>query len=281
MRINNEKCPFCGQQIDWNRLLAESSLYQQTLETEDIYYPQLCCEELEADFMENNDVWSSDTWERCAYASEKNDRVRSVIEDNHNLNHVDFCLTTRLLNKPGDQKMAKEFINKYHRHNQAPVGWLYGIACDNGPTLIGIAWVGRPIARLLARNNDTVEVNRLCVRTDIPPQLVWNACSQLYGAAAREAEQRGYQKIITYTLESEVGTSLKAVQWVPVAKSKGGQTWNRPGRKRIQKAPTIPKIRWEKILSPHIESSEDNVVGLLQTLVINNNQDEVCDQVVD
>ena len=55
-----------------------------------------------------------------------------------------------------------------------------------------------------------VEVNRLCLTTAIAPELAWNGCSQLYGWAAREARKRGFEKIITYTLESESGVSLKA-----------------------------------------------------------------------
>jgi hypothetical protein len=38
--------------------------------------------------------------------------------------------------------------------------------------------------------------------------LCWNACSVLYGAAAREAKRRSFQKIITYVFASDVDTSL-------------------------------------------------------------------------
>ena len=49
-----------------------------------------------------------------------------------------------------------------------------------------------------------------------------NVCSFLYSRAARIAKEMGYAKIITYILESEPGTSLKAAGWVLEADGVGG-----------------------------------------------------------
>jgi hypothetical protein len=141
---------------------------------------------------------------------------------------------------------ARAFVNEHHAHNKAPVSWRYGAGIWNGDALLGVVMCGRPVARMLDANA-IVEVNRVCVRRDMPAPLRWNACSMLYGWAAREAKKRGFAKIITYTLVSESAVSLKAVGWKPAARTKGG-SWNRPGRARVDSAPTVPKIRWEREL---------------------------------
>lgn len=141
---------------------------------------------------------------------------------------------------------AKAFVREHHEHNDPPAGWKWGHALYNGSDVIAVAMVGRPVSKALD-DGTRVEVNRVCVRRDIDPELAWNACSMLYGAAAREAKARGFQTILTYTLESEAGTTLKAAGWTPVATTKGG-SWNRPSRPREDKAPTCKKIRWEREL---------------------------------
>ena len=61
---------------------------------------------------------------------------------------------------------------------------------------MGVAICGRPVARRLD-DGYTLEVNRLC--TDGTP----NACSILYAAAYRAARAMGYNKVITYILDTE------------------------------------------------------------------------------
>ncbi len=51
-----------------------------------------------------------------------------------------------------------------------------------------------------------------------------NVCSFLYGAAARAAAAMGYNRIITYTLDSENGASLRASGWICQGKA-GGLRW--------------------------------------------------------
>lgn len=147
---------------------------------------------------------------------------------------------------------ARMFVARLHRHNKPPLGGLWAHGAAVGAKLVGVAIVGRPIARML---NDgwTVEVTRLC--TD----GTRNACSQLYSAAARVAREKGYRKIITYTLATEPGTSLRAAGWTLAAEVTGAATWSRPSRERLQQdmfgdhqRPQGDKLRWEKTLSPNI-----------------------------
>ena len=132
------------------------------------------------------------------------------------------------------------FVNKVHRHHPAPQGGLFAIAVSEGEEVVGVAIVGRPVAR----HSDaswTVEITRVAVMEGYP-----NACSMLYGACWRAARAMGYKKAITYTLDTEKGTSVKAAGWKCVGQTKG-RSWNVPSRPRIDKHPLQMKFRWEKV----------------------------------
>ena len=131
------------------------------------------------------------------------------------------------------------FIDKHHRHHLPPQGWKWGIAANDGEKVVGVVTVGRPVSRHMD-NGWTLEVTRLC--TD----GTRNACSMLYSAAWRAAKALGYRRLITYILESESGTSLKASGWKELRKTSGG-SWNCKGRPRVQKAPTCQKTLWEAV----------------------------------
>lgn len=105
--------------------------------------------------------------------------------------------------------------------------------------LYGVAIVG-PFARRLDDGN-ALKVTRLA--TDGQP----NACSFLYGAAWRTARALGFKRLITYTLCSESGSSLRA--WQPVCKTKGG-SWDRPVPRRTDQHPRGPKMRWQVAQPP-------------------------------
>ena len=143
----------------------------------------------------------------------------------------------RLRVTPISVQEAKQFVSEHHRHHIAPLSGLFAVACSEGDTVRGVAIVGRPVARNL-QDGYTAEVTRVC--TD----GTRNACSMLYGACWRAARALGYQRLITYTLQSEPGTSLHAAGWRSVGETSGG-SWSRPGRPRVDKHPTIPKVRWE------------------------------------
>lgn len=142
--------------------------------------------------------------------------------------------------KPIERKAANAFVDALHRHHSHTVGDKCRVACYDGDKLVGVAQLGRPVARALD-DGATIEVLRLC--TDGTA----NACSFLYGRAARIARELGYKKVITYILCSESGASLKASGWHKEADTQGG-SWDCPSRPRVTKAPTVPKQRWAKNL---------------------------------
>ncbi|QDP64123.1 MAG: putative adenine modification enzyme [Prokaryotic dsDNA virus sp.] len=143
--------------------------------------------------------------------------------------------------RPITYRAACDFIERLHRHHKPPQGHKFSVGLDGGAGLIGVAVIGRPVARG-ADDGFTAEVTRLC--TDGSP----NACSALYGAAARAAKAMGYRRIITYTLESETGASLRASGWRRDG-SVNGRSWSCPSRPREDKHPTVPKTRWVRDLA--------------------------------
>lgn len=132
---------------------------------------------------------------------------------------------------------ANEFVRQNHRHHQPVVGHKFSIGVVNGEKVVGVAIVGRPVSRRLD-NGLTLEVTR--VATDGTK----NACSILYGACRRAAFALGYRRLVTYTLASESGASLRAAGWKIMAESPGG-SWSVPSRPRVDKHPLQAKIRWE------------------------------------
>lgn len=143
--------------------------------------------------------------------------------------------------RPISFRPAVEFVKQYHRHHGATSGNKFSIACYDGDKLCGVSICCRPVSRHLD-DGMTLEVARLC--TD----GTRNACSMLYGASARVGKAMGYKKIITYILESESGTSLKASGWICEDDHCGGVSWNVPSRPREDKAPLCFKQRWVKKL---------------------------------
>lgn len=139
--------------------------------------------------------------------------------------------------RPISVKRAARFVTEHHRHHDAPQGAKFALAAWHSGALVGVAMVGRPVSRVLD-NGLTAEVIR--VATD----GTRNACSFLYGASKRAAQAMGYRKVLTYTLETEGGASLRAVGWNRVGVA-GGGTWTRASRPRVDHHPTQEKIRWE------------------------------------
>ena len=145
---------------------------------------------------------------------------------------------------PVQQKEAKEFVANFHRHNKPPAGSVFCVGASDGERLIGVAIVGRPVARRFD-DGRTLEVTRCCVVDDAPK----GACSFLYARCWRAAKALGWQKLITYTLQSESGASLRGAGWRVVAELPGstGKGWTiRPGRE-WQSVTGQAKFRWEAI----------------------------------
>ena len=132
---------------------------------------------------------------------------------------------------------ANDFVAKHHRHHKAVVGHKFSLGAMLDGELVGVVIVGRPVSRMRDDGN-TLEVTRLCTNG------AKNACSFLYGAAARAAFALGYGRIGTYILVSEDGASLRASGWRLIGE-RGGGSWSVPSRPRTDKHPTERKLLFE------------------------------------
>lgn len=148
--------------------------------------------------------------------------------------------------------VARVGVARLHRHLSPPPGALaaFEVLCDRWP--VGWALVGRPASRVL-QEQGWVEVTR-CAHDGTP-----NAGSALYGACARWARTeaaarlggiRGHDAlpVITYTLPSESGASLRGAGWVVIGATdpKRSPTWSgRPSRTRQRgRLDGIRKPKW-------------------------------------
>ena len=112
---------------------------------------------------------------------------------------------------------ANAFVLAHHRHSGQVRGCKFCVAVvDDLDAVHGVAIVGRPVARRLDDG--------------------------------KTAELMGYQKIITYTLATENGASLRASGWQCAPGLRGGGNWNVPGRPRADSRNTGPKRLYYKEL---------------------------------
>lgn len=136
---------------------------------------------------------------------------------------------------------ANELISAWHRHHKPAQGHRFSIGSLDGVDIIGAAIIGRPVGRKTDQYL-IAEVTRLVTNGHK------NACSFLYAAAARIAREMGFQKIQTFILKEEPGTSLEAAGWTfeGLTDSAPHKWHSREGRRSDQ--PNEPKQRWGKFL---------------------------------
>lgn len=152
--------------------------------------------------------------------------------------------------RPITLRAARRFVGEHHRHNGPPIGWRFGVGVEDDGELVGVAIASNPRARALD-DGTTLEVVRTC--TD----GTRNANSMLYGAIARAAGALGYRRIVTYTVEGESGSSLRAVGFAPVEHLAPRDGWTYTGQGRYthdlfgepRHAQGLARIRWERTLA--------------------------------
>ena len=195
-------CPYCSleQEIDLHEVWDGREFMVRT-----------CCEQSEEEVrwgLAHDPDWARTLLQHLGIETICGERLRRVADDGLGALILDWQLRLDRI----AFRDARRFIDQHHEHLPAPTGWRYGQGIWNGPDLLGVVTVGQPLARAFDPQQ-AVEVTRLCVRRDRPDALRWNACSQLYGWAAREAQLRGFRRIITYTRQDEAGATLRAVGW--------------------------------------------------------------------
>lgn len=149
---------------------------------------------------------------------------------------------------PISLRKANDFIEVFHRHSKrtARNGGKFAIsALDGEGRIVGVAIVGNPVSASLM-DGVTAEVLRCCVLPDAPK----NTCSFLYGRCWRIWAQQGGQRLVTYTLQTESGASLRGAGWKIAGKVKPHNRWKNKeaadGISRVdQEIYKQAKFRWE------------------------------------
>lgn len=143
---------------------------------------------------------------------------------------------------PVSIKEANDFVANFHRHNRPVVGAKFALGCSTQSGLVGVAIVGRPLARMLD-DGVTAELLRTCTRPDAPK----GAVSFLASRAWRAWQAQGGTRMITYTLASESGASMKGAGWKLIGDVKNTSAgWSRSARARDwQPIYGQMKLRWE------------------------------------
>jgi hypothetical protein len=142
---------------------------------------------------------------------------------------------------------ANDFVEQWHRHSARTSndGGKFAIGLEHGGQLVGVAIVGRPVARLL-QVEGAAELLRLCTSPAAPK----GSGSKLYSRAKRIWQLMGGTILHTYTLKHEGGATLRGAGIHEAAAEVGGQQWTRPSRPRDEKAVyDEAKLRWTETLA--------------------------------
>jgi len=141
-------------------------------------------------------------------------------------------------------RIANDFVARYHRHNGRTARnggkWACGLAY--GKKLIGVAIVGNPLSATLM-DGWTAEVLRVCVLPNSPK----GACSMLYAACWRAWAAMGGRRLVTYTLKTESGASLRGAGWRIVGETKPVKKgWRKDDHlnKTRTHSPVMLQVKW-------------------------------------
>ncbi|MBX3579883.1 MAG: hypothetical protein KF723_21995 [Rhizobiaceae bacterium] len=141
---------------------------------------------------------------------------------------------------------ANDFVEKWHRHSARTSndGGKFAIGLEHEGELVGVAIVGRPIARLL-QVQGAAELLRLCTSPSAPK----GSGSKLYSRAKRIWQLMGGTKFHTYTLAKESGDSMRGAGLKEPVVEIDGEQWDRRKRRRSRKPiHDEPKRRWSEDL---------------------------------
>ncbi len=152
-----------------------------------------------------------------------------------------------LTRRPVTLREANDFVQNFHRHNgrTSRDGGKFAIGAELCGELIGVSIVGNPLSATFM-DGYTAEVLRLCVNDKAPK----GCCSMLYQASWRAWKAMGGRRLVTYTLKTESGASLRGAGWKVVGETKPvKEGWNKNDHLNLRREwhPVMgqQKLRWE------------------------------------
>lgn len=174
--------------------------------------------------------------------SERSYKSAAASAKEHDLKALEYQI------KPISLRDANVFVEREHRHHKKVQGHKFSLSLQVDGEIVGVIIGGRPVSR---HQDDglTLEVTRCCVRDHYKNGVT----KLLYSSLVRVASAMGYERVITYTLEEEDGSSMLASNFQMKGKSSGG-SWNSSSRTRIDKHPVGKKSIWEKRLVETIKT---------------------------
>ena len=141
---------------------------------------------------------------------------------------------------------ANDFVERHHRHSARTSndGGKFAIGLNADGSLVGVAIVGRPVARML-QEPGTAELLRCCV-SPVAPRC---ATSKLNARAKRIWQLMGDIRLVSYTLTRESGASMRASGFVAET-SVPARRWDTASRRRAPRAIEAEgKTRWSADLA--------------------------------
>ena len=151
-------------------------------------------------------------------------------------------LITQMTAIPITFEQAREYVQKHHRHCAPPRFHKFSICLEvtDESEPVGVAIASIPKARY-QMDGKTLEINRCCATP-----CYADVCSNLLARIIRIGREMGYTRFLTYTLESESGSSLRAVGFRQDGfLNSSSECWDSPSRRRdVTSYPEGKKIRW-------------------------------------
>lgn len=154
---------------------------------------------------------------------------------------------------PTTLRAANDFVAEFHRHNgrTSRNGGKFAIALYFYDWQCGVAIVGNPISATFMNKEKYGQVAEV-LRTCVSPLAPKGSVSMLYGACWRAWRAMGGTRLLTYTLQTESGSSLKGAGWKQVAEVRPTDpSWRKNDgkiRSHDERSQAQPKYRWEVVL---------------------------------
>lgn len=152
---------------------------------------------------------------------------------------------------PTTLKAANQFVKEHHRHHRPTARnsgkWAVS-AVDVEGNLVGVAIAGNPVSATYM-DGFTIELTRVCVLDSAPK----GTCSFLISKCCKVWKEMGGARVITYTLATETGSSLRGAGWKKAGTVKPHKRWTNKNKvDGIDRAHLeiyeLKKHRWEKLL---------------------------------
>jgi len=153
-----------------------------------------------------------------------------------------------IFTQPINIKTANEFVKEHHRHHRPTSRnsgkWALSAVGADGE-VIGVLIAGNPVSATYM-DGFTLEITRLCVKSTAPK----GTCSFLVAKCCKIWGIMGGERILTYTLDEESGSSMRGAGWKPAGIVKPHNRWTNKTKKDGIERDNLEiyskvKVRWE------------------------------------